>query len=294
MDTGWITTWRLILEFQTPGHFDKSPEAIIKATLGATLLDLHCPYGLVRGDEPPCTPCPQRQQCPYPVVFKPTAIVDTVGRPPPPPFTLRYLGPVQPDIGSRAQIDLTLVGPARSHIHHLTDALRRAAARGFGAREARARAEVIDITQRPPAQIIEASDGVLLRLETPVIIREWGAQHRDTLRHFDPLAFGRALVRRLRDLSSSYGDCGLALPDADRALEVRHDRTRTSMRRAFSARQDQTIYAEGVVGEVEVGGSALAAWLPALALGERLGVGRFTTWGNGRFSVWSMDMGETK
>lgn len=283
MAPSWLTTWRLTLEFEGAGRFDKAPESILKGAVGLAMLDTVCPYVQDDGREPPCAGCPAQLECAYPNLFKPAAL-EGGSATPPPAFSLVYQGPSDPSRGDTARIDLTMVGHGRSGRDAFFQALQHALARGVGSGGHRARGRVIDIVERPPPSPPPgAMDRVTVALDTPLVIREWQGESRRELQHFDGVAFTRAVRRRLDSLIAHYGHPGVDLPLVDELVVSAQD-TRLDTRRAYSRRQDRALYARGLVGRVQLAGD-VAPWMEALALCSRLGVGRMTSWGNGQISL---------
>ena len=277
MTSTWLTTWRLTLAFRSAGLFDKAPESLVRATLGAALLEAVCPYRAPTGD-PPCGRCPMQLSCAWPVLFKPGVLHD--GPTTPPPYSLAWYGPDALTAGSRAYLDVTLVGAAQAHLPLTLDGLKQLWLQGIGRRDARARADVVDVVELPPpAPPVGLADSITLALDTPLTLREWRDDRRVELSAFDAAAFARACRRRLESLGAP-----IDVP-ADDDLIAEAIRTRPTTRRAYSARQDRPLYARGLVGQVDLGGP-IGPWMPALAALTRLGVGRMTTWGNGRISLW--------
>ncbi|MHB8927426.1 MAG: CRISPR system precrRNA processing endoribonuclease RAMP protein Cas6 [Bacillota bacterium] len=99
----------------------------------------------------------------------------------------------------------------------------------------------------------------------------------------------RALLRRASALATLHGGQDLDIDYQaliDRAEAVRLDRDETIWVdwERYSARQDTRMKLGGVVGEAEYTGD-LATFVPLLAVGEWIHVGKNATFGLGKFNV---------
>jgi CRISPR-associated endoribonuclease Cas6 len=105
---------------------------------------------------------------------------------------------------------------------------------------------------------------------------------------FDLLA--RNLLRRVSMLTELYGDGPLdldyrALLASAAAVAVRASELRWRDVARYSTRQQAAMRMGGFTGELEFAGAALPAFLPLLAAGELLGIGKGTSFGLGRYEI---------
>lgn len=277
----WLQTWRLRLRVTDAGHLDKAPAGILKNALGARILDAVCPFANRDGVDPPCRACVQQLDCVYPKVLKP-ATLRRGDVTPPPGYVLRYIGEAMLAEGDEAFMDVTCVGTAQARLPEMAAWVDETWRAGVGRRTARVKAKVVERIPLPPTAA-PRGDAVAVAFEAPLIIRTRVGGRRQVLRTLDGPAFARALRQRIRALGDRYGAAPWAAPDGD-DLVFEDASTRWVSERQYSARQGKVLRAEGVVGSAVLRGD-LKAWGCGLALASRVGVGRMTSWGNGRIRV---------
>ena len=230
----------------------------------------------------------------------------------PHPFVIepRWEGPLALGEGGRLELDLLLVGRARSLAPFLVVALDRATARGLGAGRARVqlvRVRQVNAAHSPTERILYDAEGdaaihpaepaglpPLLptkgHYEVAFLTPTALVRHGKAVERPDPSSLFRALLRRVTNLAYFHAD-GLELPLDFRALTERADalldlgfRGRREYWQRFSSRQGRRVPMGGAVGTLRFKGE-LGPLAPFLALGGELHVGRGTTFGLGRYRV---------
>lgn len=279
--TPWLQTWRLRLQVTQAGHLDKAPAGIVKNALGARVLDAVCPYANRDGIDPPCRACVQQLDCVYPNVLKPATLRGSDVTPPP-GYVLRYIGEPMLAEGDEAFVDITCIGSAQVQLPEMAAWIDETWRAGVGRRTARVKANVVERIALPPPTAPRGA-AVRVAFEAPLIIRTRVNGRRQVLRELDGPAFARALRQRIGALGDRYGAAPWDAPDGH-DLVFEDASTRWVSETLFSARQGAVLRAEGVVGSAVLRGD-FKAWGAGLALASRVGVGRLTSWGNGRVRV---------
>lgn len=263
-----------------------------------------------------CTGCLLTGSCAYAVLFEsPPADPQLAKRYQalPHPYVLEPDPPTTPQLlpaGGTFGLGLTLIGAATGLVAHLVHALRGAGAMGFGA--ARTGFSLIEVAQEqtlgsddwtpiyagaaltpitthtpaPPPSPAEAR----LHLKTPLRLKSGGRlKAEDALTGADLL---RALGQRAELLQRVYAPAPdpaqASWTDARQAMhgvdilqrDLRwHDWSR------FSNRQATHMQLGGLLGQLSLGGPALAAVWPLLWFGQWLHVGKNTAFGLGRYAI---------
>ncbi len=265
-----------------------------------------------------CAGCHLLSQCPYPRLFEPQHHPRTTASVPPPALLVAPAAgtPRRAAPGATLAIDLGLVGRGTA-LPLLLVTLGRMARAGLGpARVACAvvRVDALDAAGRPRAPV-QIGDELQGRQPEPLPAAAWVARAASmtaetvTLQVVTPLGLQRegvvesgapafvdlirALVRRADALARAY--CGESDPFPDprgwleAAAQVRLAEARIVPRRQVrrSASTGHVMPLEGFAGTVRYAGppEALALFLPLLALGEAMGVGRGCSFGHGRYVV---------
>lgn len=294
------------------GLLPQNPGAALRDSFGASLRVACCPDGT----EGECAPCPSRDTCPYLYIFQ---------TPPPPdatklrkneniprPFVIYPWEGQDPAIadGDPLEFELILVGRSLDYLPHLMVSLGRMAAMSIKGSQVPLRLEGIDqLTssestgravlfdgyrqeQSPRPQNVpldhlpEEIDTLSLEFLSPTNIRSHGRMLRDL--PFTPLA--GALLRRMSSLAVFH--CGTPL-DLDfkqmkkdsESIRLEESELRLIRLSRYSAAQKQKVPQQGILGRVTYGGESLRHFMPLLALGEILHVGKDTVCGLGRFRI---------
>jgi hypothetical protein len=137
---------------------------------------------------------------------------------------------------------------------------------------------------------LPASGTLALRVSTRMRLQHEGAVRRAAPPFVD---LARALVRRADAIARAY--CGETDPFPDprpwlsaaESVTVRAARLTWHAHERRSASTGHRMPLDGFTGTLEYAGApdTLAAFLPLLALGEALGVGRGCSFGNGRYTL---------
>ncbi|MFG0319823.1 MAG: CRISPR system precrRNA processing endoribonuclease RAMP protein Cas6 [Planctomycetota bacterium JB042] len=276
----------------------------LRGAFGHALKDAACVV-----DHRDCAACHLADACVHPALFEPrppegARRLDGRGRAPA-PYVIRPGPEREVPAGEAFRFGVTLIGRAVEQAPVVAAALLRVAARGLTAERHRFRIERIDgpdggaivsgdppaFARRPPVAPSSflgppaASDRLRVAFPSGVRILTRGALAREL--PFPVVA--RALLRRASTLLELHEGFDLRLDHRawiDRAEGVRIERS--DLRRAdslrWSARQERAMNLRGVRGSVDYAGD-LAPFLPLLAFGVAVGVGKGTTFGLGRMDV---------
>jgi len=268
----------------------------------------------------PCPGCPALARCPYPGLFEPQPDKDAgrSGGTPPPALLLAPYGPTptRVAIGTTLAMDLALVGTATVALPLVLAVLERMVAAGLGparlpftvvrvdALDAHGRATAaVQIGPRLSGQapepirsaawFVHADQGappgrVLLRVTTRMRLQHEGLASRQPPAFVD---LARALVRRADALARAHGGEAGPFPDPRRWLaaagqiRLAEAAIRWEAHQRRSASTGHTMPLDGFVGTLAYEGppEVLGVFLPLLALGEAIGVGRGCSFGNGRY-----------
>ncbi len=210
-------------------------------------------------------------------------------------------------------IEITLIGPALQALSHVVLTCQEMGKHGLGRKRTPFRMEEVAIHEagqwRPlyqPGQILEIPEMVQeemppettfasfthLTLETMTPLRIKRNQQVAKRLRFATLI--RALLRRLDSIARLYGDGPLPIDFSDLIAQaeavhlIRHDATWRDIPR-YSNRQKRHHLLGGLEGRFEFSGD-LAPFAPWLLLGERLHVGKATSFGFGRYRLmWSTE-----
>jgi hypothetical protein len=262
-----------------------------------------------------CDGCLLRHSCVYSTFFESPAQPQSDGRyrALPHPFVL------EPDLragqdvaaGAPMGLGLTLLGPFVAQAPYLIHAMQLAGDRGLGREGGRFRllalerevtvgtgdweqiydAESGEYRPRPaPAPAIPPSPeaGLRLTFETPLRIKRHG--HFVGAADFTPADLLRHLCMRVEHLAQLYGGNGAGLnwltpsPRVDR-VELRGADLRWHEWTRYSSRQGTLMQMGGLLGSIKLDGDGLAAFWPALWLGQWLHVGKGTSFGLGGYRI---------
>jgi len=284
---------------------------VLRGGLGRALRRVCCGW---RGAE--CAACPFRQGCPYLSIFEPRPVAHAARMRKynaiPRPFVFTRLTSGRDEVGRGEQVDfgLTLVGSAVRWLPHFVAAFNLLGEWGLGRDRVRFRVERVshrrngvtlyrdgDELIKLPERLDRPEDLPLLprreilgvHLITPLRIKYQG--HLATSLPFHLLV--RNLLRRLSLLA--YFHCGVELAwdfrgAIGQAEQVKvlssHVEWREWGRR--SGRSGQYMRLGGLVGEIRYVGP-WHSFLPLLAVGSRLHLGKAVSFGFGRYQLWSED-----
>jgi hypothetical protein len=266
-----------------------------------------------------CHSCLWREQCLYPYIFEPkleardTGIEseETIPCPfvlVPPLETYRHYHP-----GDLLTCDLVLIGDAMAYVRHFIETMVLLGGTGVGKGQGRFEVtQVQALRPRAPASEIYSGRASTLRYVPPPVTGEelvWPYQHltprRVTLAFLTPTrlkyhqhllkdapAFHivmRRLLDRLAELSRFYHNQPLALDMQawkSRAEQIRLVASRVTAYdwERYSNRQRTRMKLGGIVGTATYEGD-LAPFMPLLALGEWLHVGKGATFGLGKYQI---------
>lgn len=265
--------------------------------------------------------CRLGNACPYGYIFETappddTEVLSTFGQIPR-PFVIEPPADHQTDYapGETLAFQVTLVGKATDFLTYFILAFQELGRRGLGRTRGRfrlARVEAVHPLTGDRALVFD--EAVPARIQVHSLPVSWGAiaaraaalpPDRITLDFLTPTRLkhnGRwieqgppfqALVKTLlgRISSLSYFHCGQRLETDFRGLIDRAAGVRITQRETrwhdwsrFSGRQKQRVEMGGLVGRVTYEGD-LGDYLPLLALGELVQVGKGTVFGNGRYRI---------
>lgn len=291
--------------------------ATLRGAFGETLKRLVCAFDWSRT---PCAPCSLRATCPFPRVFEPHAEGDAPARlaDPPRPYVMKppLDGPAVYQPGQTFTFGLVLFGAAAAELPYIVVLWRELAKAGIGPRRTRFRLESIMSVDETLGEESSVFDGERDLARTPSVVidraaidrrvsrlRADGAGRRLAVRFLAPTLLkheGRpqsepafhVLIRRLRDRASAlfrfFGPRALDLDPVGLARAAEAVRTvegRTAWTRSFRAsRTGETQSLAGVTGRILFEGD-IEPFLPLLALGEWLHVGKDCVFGGGRYEL---------
>lgn len=305
-----LARYRFEWQVTTPLRLPDYAGSTLRGAFGHALRQLAC---ITRQKE--CAACPLETSCPYPAIFAPL---------PPKTHALQHFSAIPvpyvveaPLGGARAyapgdifSFHMVLVGRALKELPLIILAWRRALARGIGAGEGTA--QLVQVTHcgiegevpvHAPDVGTIASHVQRIPMEPAVV--GGSAQSRATLHIFTPLrlqqnghalapeklnarALLMALVRRANLQGEFHGDGSLSknfsplLAATDNIRDDKNLEWQDWTR--YSSRQDQKMTLGGVVGEWSLEGD-LAPFLPYLALGQWLHVGKEAAFGLGGYRL---------
>lgn len=302
---------RLQLRALANGRPPANPGNTLRGAFGAALRAISC-----IDSRRQCRYCPHRHECAYLYLFETplpphAARLRTIDHLPH-PFVLRPWNRPLSDI-ARGEIlapEMILVGKAVDFIAYIAIALEQMAARGLGKERLPFRFLGIeqlhlqhDIVQRTLfdkmrpvneplleslalAPVDSSYSSVSIHFLTPAHIVSEGRPLQ--YMEFQPLV--RALLRRSSSLA--YFHCGSPLElDFQEMIErardiqtVEEDLSFITGSR-FSRRQGARVPQTGLIGNITFQGQALSEFIPLLALGEIIHVGKGTVFGMGRYRM---------
>lgn len=264
--------------------------------------------------------CRMGNSCPYGYIFETAPPDDSevlrnfgaVPRPfiiEPPPDKRMLLIP-----GERLPFGLTLIGRGDSYLPYFIAVFRELGNAGLGRKRARFQLEAVDAVspyERTAKAVYRADDALIKTVKVTVDSR--AIMHRAERLPADRIALDflsptklkhkgqwirngpsfQTLIRTLlgRTSSLSYFHCGERLEadfrgliDRAASVDIVESTTYWESWSRFSGRQKQRIDMGGLMGEVTYAGD-LAPYLPLLALGELIHVGKGTVFGNGQYRI---------
>ncbi len=275
----------------------------------------------VTGASSPCATCQLKSQCPYAYLFETPlpegAQVLRLNERVPHPFVLRP--PLDAhdtyDIGERFPFGVVLIGHAIQYLPYFVIAFQQLGRQGIGARRGKAAlSEVTGVNPLDSSRTQLYSNGVPTSPAREVRVT-WAQLAQQTvsrklervsvefltptrLKHGEELVKAevefhvliRALLRRVSSLA--YFHCGRRWETdyrglIERATTVRllESQTRWLDQERYSTRQKTRMNLGGVVGTATYAGDALCEFLPLLALGELVHVGKACVFGNGWYRI---------
>ncbi len=265
--------------------------------------------------------CQQGNSCPYGYIFETTPPKDSEAlrtfENVPRPFIIsapndrRELIPA----GERLSFGLTLVGHAINFLPYFIAIFRELGYRGLGRNRGRYRlltVEAVSPHDNAEVPIYDAKDEVIQVVDTTIssetvanYTATFASSHQLTMDFLSPTRLkhrGRwvdsgpsfqALIQALlgRISSLSYFHCGQefkadfrGLIDRAADVTVTNSDTRWEDWSRFSGRQKQRVNMGGLMGRITFAGD-LQDYLPVLALGELIHVGKGTVFGNGQYRL---------
>lgn len=317
LDFFTLTRYRFTIEALQAMDLPSYKGTTLRGGFGITFRRLVCYQPHV----PRCDDCLLRFSCPYPYLFDtyPPPDAEVLGQHQDVPLPLvieppndrrRHLEP-----GDTLEFHVILVGESVRYLSYLAVAFQELGRQGLG--KARGRFKLCELTAvhpyRPDTAIVYEEnspnviraatlpitfaecatravalppDRVTVHFQTPTRLKDAGLIIRETPPF---LVFWRALMRRVSSLA--YFHCGQqweadyrGLLQAAKEVQLVDAGTHWAEFRRYSTRQQQGVSFGGVVGSATYAGD-LRPFLPVLALGELVHVGKSTVFGNGRFRL---------
>ena len=288
-----LALYRLTLEALQPLHLNNFKGSALRGGFGHTFKRLACLQSW------PCDKyCQAGNQCAYGYIFETAPpeqserlrSMDNIPR----PFVLRAPADPRTTIppGEQLAFELILIGRGIEYRQDFERVFQRLGQEGFG--KSRGRYQLLAMKQVAEARgdqiaaiVATLPPGrITLDLLTPTRL----TQAEKPVRQGPPFAvLVRTLLSRLSSLT--YFHCGAKLEldfrgliDQAEAVSIVEARTSWFERFRRSSRQQQDIPISGLVGQVTYAG-ALKPYLPLLALGEFIHLGKGTVFGNGQYRI---------
>lgn len=241
-----------------------------------------------------CRTCQHARGCAYALLFEPPGgngsgegVTDRA--PPPvvfgPEAAVTGHAPLLLEAGDGVTIRVSLIGKlAAAHEALVIIALRKAAEGGIGRAPDGGDGDRVPLyfegLERSAPLAMSARHAAELDFVSPVRLKEGGKVAASVTAS----ALTSAILRRADILSRLYGGGALELEDTAPELRVRSSSLRIVGVTRYSSRQHQRMELPGLMGSVVVEGNLAAMW-PAVLLGERVQIGKGTSFGFGRFRV---------
>lgn len=282
-------------------HLPGFAGATLRGAFGHALRELSCMTGQTE-----CAGCPLLNNCRYPALFEPKllGVADPRQPTPPPPYVMRspVAEPRTYQPGDVFEFEMVLFDLTAADFELILRAWQRALWKGLGTRKGRAR--LVSVEQHRQGQWFVLSQPVAgqwaaqferllvpeasgeLSLLTLRFISPVRLQHRGQLCMPEQLTASivmRALRRRLQSLIAPR-----TLPDSleTDCLQMTVDLQRYRWERQ-SSRQGRNIRLDGLLGDITLTGSELAAWWPWLWLGQYAHIGKNVSHGMGQYQLLS-------
>jgi len=255
-----------------------------------------------------CPDCPLLTRCAYPSVFEtfpnPNLSIYRAVKNPPRPFVLSPTDRNEISPKENFSLEISLFGQAITHYPLVIQAISLAGEKGIGSHGGRY--QVSKVCSLPSGRMVveenrlinapdalsarhlpvhEDSGHVTLNFETPVRIKKDGK----LTNHLEFSTVVRNLLRRVALIGAFHCDVTLDIDFKNWIQKAEQIRTKRMNLRWFdwtrrSSRQKCTMQLGGLLGEVTYAGE-IAPFLPLLALGEVVHLGKSATFGLGRYRL---------
>lgn len=301
-----IARYRFHFKALTPVRFPEWSGSMLRGAFGHALRRIAC---MTRQRD--CAGCPLLATCPYPAIFAPPPVANSLHRltQTPAPYVIEpaVWGERRIEAGDGWHFDLVLFGRALGELPLIALAWRQAAQSGLGPGDGRSDLESIDwllpngtretVLAGPQERLQDHSPFIpdctptrcrrlTLRFSTPLRLQDNGRAVPPARLTADRLLM--AAVRRASLICECHGTGAphwdyTALADLARQVGSTKALTWQDWTRR-SSRQQQTMQLGGVIGSWTLEGD-LTPFLPALRIGEWLHVGKETVFGLGRYDL---------
>lgn len=296
-----IARYRFAMRAEAPLTLREYPGSMLRGAFGHALKAVSC-----MTDRQDCTGCSLRESCRYPALFEPTPRLGRRQqlRDIPAPYILEAELDQGRELaaGESWSFHMVLFGMAIDQLPVIIMAWQRAATQGFGKGKARCRLESVDQVsadgkrQRvfnedaPRVRSHDATltiptlpscDGVTLSLLTPTRIQSRGKLCNS--QELTASALLAALARKVELYLGYYAHHAWQRPAIPEDLTLTVT-TRLQRWQRYSARQQQVMNLDGLVGQLYLEG-ALSEWLSWLWLGQFTHIGKNTSFGLGQYRL---------
>jgi hypothetical protein len=309
-----ITKHRFTIEFDSEAEFPTWKGSTFRGGFGHWLNRVACPAGKNES-------CPVGQACPYHYIFESRAedsyFKIQEGQPVPKPFVVEAPNTGKREYGEGDQLsfDFVSIGRAADFFPYIYMAFKKLGKNGIGIGRNRGkgrytiqRIESLDIDGESAETVFDQAEGD--EIHNQHITLKWGdfveqAEERDQVQIvfetpteliqnedlvFKPsfYQFFKKLLSRFTVLSHYHCDQNLdwnfkQILDTAREIETDNVNTESVKLKRYSSRQNQKMYAGGIIGEAVYSGPIDEQMNALLELGKHLHVGKKTVYGNGKY-----------
>lgn len=289
-----VRTWHAHFRATGPGVLPPLPTTALHGALARALSEEVC----LAPARPTCRGCPAERGCAYPRLFEPTisvptelqkaiGITDEAPRPlvlaPEPPLVPTGVDRHRVAAGDRIAFRIGLADAAADTFPILVRSVRRAGRKGLGSSGSRMRLELERLCPVGDPQPDSPPERATLQLLTPLRVKVNGRIQPS----LNAAALVAALVRRATLLATIEGPPWQPTFQPEQVaagLEVTSSLSIVAVSR-YSSRQRRSMTWPGLIGRLQLSGPGLTELWPLLRFGERVQIGKATSFGFGSYRL---------